>query len=310
MLRLFIATLALCWSLPILAAPKVVVSISPLHSLVAGVMDGVAEPVLLIPATASPHAYALKPSDARALSQADMVVWVGEDLEVVLEQPLHALAGNAQVLELSTLPDIQLLPTREGGVWEKEAEHEAEHDGHGHGHGHGEVDMHLWLSPENARRIVAAVAVKLSAIDTAHADRYQENAQALTQQITAQEGKLREQLAPVSQRPYIVFHDAYHYFEQAFSLHPAGAISVSPDRSPGARRLGEIRKAIKTRGAACVFSEPQFRPATVKVVLEGTTAHAGVLDPLGAGLEPGKGQWFALMQRLADNLTACLAPAD
>ena len=110
MLRLFIATLALCWSLPILAAPKVVVSISPLHSLVAGVMDGVAEPVLLIPATASPHAYALKPSDARALSQADMVVWVGEDLEVVLEQPLHALAGNAQVLELSTLPDISGRP--------------------------------------------------------------------------------------------------------------------------------------------------------------------------------------------------------
>lgn len=302
--------LALCWSLPAQAVPRVVVSVSPVHSLVAGVMDGIGEPELLIPASASPHAYALKPSDARALSQADLVVWVGEDLEMVLEQPLHSLAGNAQVLELSTLKDMHMLSTRKGGVWEAEAADESGHEGHGHAHALGEVDMHLWLAPENARRIVSAVADKLATMDAVNASRYRANAQSVARRITALEEKLQRQLAPLHDRPYIVFHDAYHYFEEVFSLHPAGAISISPDRRPGARRLTEIRAAIKTRGAACVFSEPQFRPATVNVVVEGTGARSGVLDPLGANLAPGKTQWFVLMQQLADNLTACLGQAD
>lgn len=306
MLRHILLFLALCWSLPTLAAPRVVVSISPVHSLVAGVMDGVAEPKLLIPATASPHAYALKPSAARALDQADLIVWVGEGLEAVLEQPLHSLARNAQIVELMNLKGMHLLPGRKGGVWaQEEHEHEVEH----HGHEHGEWDTHLWLAPDNARRIVEAVAEKLSVLDAANASRYQANAEAMLKRIAVLEERLRSQLAPVREHPYIVFHDAYHYFEDAFGLQPVGAISVSPDRTPGARRLVEIRKSIKARGATCVFSEPQFRPSTVKVVLEGTGAHAGVLDPLGANLPPGKSQWFALMQGLADSLTACLAPA-
>jgi zinc transport system substrate-binding protein len=226
---------------------------------------------------------------------------------MVLEQPLHSLAGHAQVLELSTLKGMHMLPTRKGGVWEGEEEHEHVHEGRGHEH--GVVDMHLWLAPDNARRIVMAVAEKLAMLDAANAPRYRANAQSVIKRITALEEKLQQQLAPVHDRPYIVFHDAYHYFEEAFSLHPAGAISVSPDRSPGARRLSEIRTAIQSRGAACVFSEPQFRPASVRVVVEGTGVRTGVLDPLGAAVKPGKGQWFALMQGLADSLTACLAPA-
>jgi zinc transport system substrate-binding protein len=266
-------------------------------------MDGVAEPQLLIPANASPHAYALKPSDARALSGAELVVWVGEALEVVLEKPLHALAGKAQVLELSTLEEMQLLPTREGGVWPEEVEHEAEHAHHGH----GEMDTHLWLSPANARQIVTAVAERLSDLDGANAERYRANADNMLRRISELERQLRGQLAPVRELPYIVFHDAYHYFEKAFLLHPVGAIAVSPDRRPGARRLVEIRDTIRQRGALCVFSEPQFRPATVQVVLEGSDARHGVLDPLGAELSPGKQQWFDLMQGLADNLVGCLA---
>ena len=303
--RIVVLLLAVCWSLPTLAAPKVVASIAPLHSLVSGVMEGVGEPQLLIGGGASPHAYALKPSDARALSDAALIVWVGEGLETMLEHPLHSLAGKARVLELGTLDGIELLPTREGGAWEGHAAEEADH-GHPQEHGHGEFDTHLWLSPHNARRIVAAVAEALSQLDPVHAPQYQANAGDMKQRIAALESRLLKQLAPVRERRYIVFHDAYHYFEEAFGLHPAGAISISPDRRPGARRISEIRRTIHDSGVTCVFSEPQFRSATVEVVLEGSDARHGVLDPLGSALEPGKEQWFKLMQGLANNLVACL----
>lgn len=305
--RKLLLLLALCWSLPVLSAPKVVVSILPLHSLVSGVMEGVGTPQLLIGANASPHDYALKPSDARALSEADLVVWVGENMETMLEQPLQALAGEARILELSTVKGMTLLPTRKGGAWEAD-EHVA-HGTHEKGHAHGEMDSHLWLSPHNARVIVAAVAGQLSLIDAANAKTYQANAALLEQRIASLDKRLKAQLAGVSERPYIVFHDAYHYFEQAYNLHPAGAIAVSPNRRPGARRIIEIRRAIRDSGAACVFSEPQFRPAIVDVVLEGSGARHGVLDPLGSTLPAGKGQWFALMQGLADSLTECLGSA-
>jgi zinc transport system substrate-binding protein len=308
--RKLLLLLAFCWGLPAVAAPKVVVSILPLHSLVAGVMEGVGTPQLLIGANASPHDYALKPSDARALSEAELVVWVGEGMETMLEQPLQALAGKARVLELSTVEGMRLLPSRKGGAWEAD-EHGDHGEVHGgHGHAHGETDSHLWLSPHNARRIVGAVAEQLSALDTGNAARYQANAAALDKKIAALGERLQAQLAPFRERPYIVFHDAYHYFEDAFGLHPAGAIAVSPERRPGARRIVEIRQAIRDSGAACVFSEPQFRPAIVDVVLEGSGARHGVLDPLGSTLPAGKGQWFALMQGLADSLTGCLTGAS
>jgi zinc transport system substrate-binding protein len=301
--RILLLLSVLCWGLPALAVPRVVASIPPLDSLVSGVMDGVGKPLLLIGGGASPHDYALKPSDARALSDADLVVWVGEGLESMLEQPLHAIASRARVLELSTLKGMHLLPIREGGVWEAHAE-----AGHAAEHGHGEMDPHLWLSPDNARRIVAIIAQTLVELDPANAPRYRANADSMAKRIDALAKRLAQQLAPLRQRRYIVFHDAYHYFEEAFGLHPAGAIAISPERLPGARRIAEIRRTILDSGVACVFSEPQFRSAIVEVVLEGSGARHGVLDPLGADLPPGKGQWFALMQELADNLTGCLAP--
>lgn len=302
MLRpLFFVFLLTC-SLPLAAAPRVVVSIAPIHSLVVGVMDRVAEPQLLIPPGASPHAYSLKPSDARALADAQLVVWVGENLEPMLEKPLASLAGSAQAIELAGVEGMQLLNNREGGIWGEE-----HHDEEDEGHGHGEVDMHLWLSPANARRIVAVTADALSQLDPENAAQYGDNATAMQQRIEVLETRLRKQLAPFDDHPYIVFHDAYHYFEAAFGLNPAGAISVSPDLPPGAKRISEIRQTITQRKAACVFSEPQFQPRIVKVVLEGSGARHGVLDPLGAQLPVGKDQWFDLMQGLADSLNACLS---
>lgn len=296
----FLLFAALCWALPVAAAPRVVTTILPLHSLVSGVMEGVAEPRLLIGANASPHDYALKPSDARALAEANLIVWVGEGLESMLAQPLNSLAGNAEVLTLSKTEGMRLLPVREGGAWGVH-DHEEEH-----GHG-GEMDTHLWLSPNNARRIVAVIAERLGDMDPDNASRYQTNAATMTAQIKTLEARLQQQLAPVHELPYIVFHDAYHYFEEAFALHPVGAIAISPERRPGARRIIEIRKALRDSGARCIFSEPQFRPAIVEVVMEGSHARHGVLDPLGTSFTPGKGQWFALMQGLADSLSGCLA---
>jgi zinc transport system substrate-binding protein len=310
MTRIILLLALLCGSLPALAAPRVVASIPPLHSLASGVMEGVGEPQLLIGGGASPHDYALKPSDARALAEAELILWVGEGLEAVLEKPLHSLAGRSRVVELGALEGMELLPSREGGVWEGHAGEEAEEgpvDGHDEGHGHGEFDNHLWLSPHNARHTVAALAEALAQLDPANAARYRANAEGMAERITALENELKQRLSPLRERRYIVFHDAYHYFEAAFDLQPAGAIAVSPERRPGARRIAEIRRAIRDSGAACVFSEPQFRSAIVEVVLEGTGARHGVLDPLGSALTPGTGQWFALMRGLADDLEACLS---
>lgn len=297
---LFFVFLLSC-ALPLAAAPKVVVSIAPIHSLVAGVMADVAEPQLLIPPGASPHAYSLKPSDARALADAQLVVWVGESLEPMLEKPLAALAGSARVIELADVEGMQLLNNREGGIWGEG------HAGKKHeGHDHGEVDMHLWLSPANARLIVEVTAAQLAELDAANAQHYRDNAARMTKRIDALEQKLQAQLKPLRDTPYIVFHDAYHYFEKAFGLNPAGAITVSPDLPPGAKRISEIRQTILQRKAACVFSEPQFQPRIVTVVLEGSGARHGVLDPLGAELSLGENQWFDLMRGLADNLSGCL----
>jgi zinc transport system substrate-binding protein len=243
----------------------------------------------------------LKPSAARALANAQLVIWVGEGLEPMLEKPLHSLAESSRVIELAGVEGMHLLDNREGGVWGEE------HHGDTHeGHGHGEVDMHLWLAPENARRIVSVVASQLVELDSANAAHYQRNAAVMIKRIDALEQKLKLDLAPVHKIPYIVFHDAYHYFEEAFDLSPAGAISVSPERQPGAKRIAEIQQAIAERKATCVFSEPQFKPRIVMVVLEGSGARHGVLDPLGAELSPGEKQWFDLMQGLADNLSGCL----
>lgn len=325
MSRLIVVLFTLFLTQAALAAPKVVVSIAPLHSLAAGVMAGVAEPQLLIAANASPHAYALRPSDARALNQANLVLWVGEGLESTMTQPLASLSGKAHIIELAEAEGMWLLPGRKGGEWEGHAqaetshhdEHKHEHkhdhkDAHRqedqHDHQHGDIDSHLWLAPRNARRIVELLRDALLELDPVNAARYQHNAEEVLREIDALEQRLREQLAPVSNRPYIVFHDAYQYFEQSFGLHAAGAITISPERAPGAKRITEIRRVITEREAVCVFSEPQFRPAMVSVVLEGSAARQGELDPLGSTLTPSAQQWFGLMQKMADDLHACLNP--
>ncbi len=277
--------------------PAVVASIKPIHSLVAGVMAGVAEPELLIAGAGSPHSYALRPSQAQALARADVVFWVGEGLEGFLARPLASLSGDAAVVALGTAPGLHQLPTREGGLWE---------EADGHDQGHGQVDPHLWLDPRNAEAMVGAIAVALSEADPARAATYQANAAKVDADLADLDAELAARLAPVRDRPFVVFHDGYHHLEERYGLNAIGSITVDPLRRPGAGRLSAIRAKLTALDVACVFAEPQFRPALVDTVVEGTGARTGVLDPLGADLDPGPDQYVRLMDGLADALVGCL----
>jgi len=290
---------------PALAAPRVVVTIKPIHSLVAGIMAGVGEPALLIEGAGSPHYYSLRPSDAKLLSRADLVVRVGASFETFLNQSLASLAPTARIVSLDRLPGIDLLPAREGGVWEKHAEEQAVPAGEG-GLDHEEFNLHLWLDPQNARIIVAGLVKILAEVDPDDAPRYRANGAALEQRLTRLDRDLARQLEPVADRPYVVFHDAYPYLEKRYHLRAVGSVTVNPGRAVGARRLAEIRDKIKTTGARCVFSEPQFEPKLLGMLTEGTGAKVGTLDPLGADLQAGPDAYFLLMHHLGDSLRGCL----
>ncbi|MGE0254933.1 MAG: zinc ABC transporter substrate-binding protein [Alphaproteobacteria bacterium] len=302
-------------------APAVVASIPPVHSLVAAVMAGAGTPDLLIPGAVSEHTYTLKPSDARLLDRATVVFWVGPPIEGYLAKPLAALAGRARVVELLEAEGVERLPARSGGVWEEHA-----HDDH-HDHDHGEaagkrddhddhdddhaghdaaVDGHVWLSPLNARAIARAAAATLGAADPANAARYAANLAALESRLAALDEELKATTAPVRGLPFIVFHDAYQYLEQAYGLASAGSITVSAERKPGARRLAELRAKVREAGARCIFAEPQFPSTLVRTVAEGTGARTASLDQLGAGIAPGPDLYFVMMRRLAGDLAGCL----
>lgn len=325
------------------AAPDVVVSIKPIHSLVASVMQGVAEPKLIVDGAASPHTYSMKPSNAKAVAEADVVFWVGPSMEAFLDKPLDALGGKAMVVALGDAPGLEKLAFREGGPFEEhddgdehgeahdhagahahedghdhaaEAAHHGEHDhdekAHDeqaheeHGHSHEGFDTHLWLDPENAKAMVKEIETRLVAADPANVAIYTRNTIALLKRIDAMDAEIAATVAPVKDKPFIVFHDAYQYFEHHYGVKVAGSITVSPETAPGAERLKEIKAKIAGLGATCVFAEPQFTPKLINVVTEGTSAKSGVLDPEGATLKAGPELYFELMSNIATSLNDCL----
>lgn len=289
-------------------APRVVASIQPVHSLVSTVMDGIGEPFLIVRGYGSPHNYQMRPSEAQALQDAEVVFWVGEGMETFLMRPLAALGARARIVELMDLDGLVLHEPREGGAFET---HVADHDhGHGHAHddhGHGPYDAHIWLDPDNARIMVEAIALTLAEVDSANAERYLANAEAARARLAALDEELETILAPVRHAPFVVFHDAYQSLERRYGLNAVGAITVAPDRMPGARRLSEIRARIRALGARCVFREPQFESALIATVVGGTGAEVAVLDPLGADLEPGAEAYLAMMRANARAIAGCLA---
>lgn len=296
--------------------PEVVVSIKPVHALVAGVMGDLGTPMLLVKGANSPHSYAMKPSDARALQEADVIFRVGENLEVFMNHPLETLGAKATVVDLAEAKGIETLGFREGALWEEDEhhhdgeEHETAEDDHeeaDHHHDHHGADPHVWLDPVNARAMVDAITEKLAAADPEHAEAYAANAARMNGRITELQEEIAAELKPVEGRPFIVFHDGYHYFEHRFGVEAAGAVAVDPERQPGAARVTEIRERIEKADAVCVFTEPQFQPRLVKTLIEGTDARSGVLDPLGADLPEGAGAYEALLRNLAKSLESCLA---
>ena len=295
---------------------NVVTSIKPVHSLAASVMQGVATPTLLIAGAGSPHTYALKPSQAKTLQEADVIFWIGHDLEAFLEKPIEAIAANALSLELSQSHGLKKLAFREGGAFDSH-DHD-EHDEHGHdehdhdkhdeheGHDHGEFDPHFWLDPKNAIAMVAEIQEHLSKIDPGNAATYQSNAANISSQLDTLIAEIDAELEPVKNQGYIVFHDAYQYFEHRFGMSAIGSITVSPEVMPGAERISSLQAKVRELGAGCVFSEPQFEPKLAEVVTENTQAGKGVLDPLGAALENGPSLYFDLIRNMAKSLKDCL----
>lgn len=280
------------------AAPKVVVSIVPLHSLVAGVMEGVGTPELLMQSVNSEHSSSYSPQQISDLGHADVVFIIGDNLEVKLGEISGTETVNGKKFEkLDQASGIIKHSIREGGNWEIDADEPETGN---------TVDPHIWLDPENAKAMTLTIAAALVLADPANANTYNTNMAKQVEGLDQLETEITSALGSVSHKPFIVFHDAYQYFETRFGLHAAGSITDYSAAAASAKRLDEIRTKIISSKAACVFKEPQYSDASVKVVTEGSPAKIGVLDPIGAGLTPGKDAYGVLLRNLTKNLTDCL----
>jgi zinc transport system substrate-binding protein len=291
------------------AGPRVVTDIAPIQSITARVMAGTGEPDLLLPPGASPHSHALRPSEARLLQDADLVVWVGPALTPWLADLVDALAPRATVLSIEDAPGIAPLSVRADGPFEADHDHD-DHDGHDADHEAGPEaapDGHLWLDPENAVAAARAIAAALGELDPANAAAYAANAEAFAAETADLARSLAARLAPLRGRPFLVFHDAYRYFEHRFGLPAAGSVALAEGAPPGAARVAALRDRVRREGIVCAFTEPQFEPRLLATIIEGSDVRTGVLDPLGASLPPGPGLYPALLEALADGFEACLA---
>jgi zinc transport system substrate-binding protein len=283
----------------------VVVTIKPIHSLVARVMEGVAEPTLLVEGASSPHSFSLKPSHFRAIGKAGVFIRVSERLEPFTGKIVRSLPDSVRLVTLADAPGIKLRNQRTTGTFEA---HGHDHDTAAPDEGAGR-DSHIWLDPDNAKAIGINVASVLGERYPQYAARFKANAARLGADIDALTAELTAVTAPLRDRPFVVFHDAYQYFDDRFDLDAVGSITVSPDVQPSAKRLSELRQKIRSLQAVCVFAEPLFQPRLVAALTEGTDARAGTLDPEGMSLSPGPQLYFTLMRNLAANLKGCLAPA-
>ncbi|AGB82776.1 ABC-type Zn2+ transport system, periplasmic component/surface adhesin [Serratia sp. FGI94] len=286
------------------ATAAVVTSIRPLGFIASAIADGVTETEVLLPNGASPHDFALRPSDLRRLRSADLVVWVGPDLEAFLSKPLQPIDAQKQ-LSVAALPAVKPL-------LQKDAEGGHDHEGHGdehehdHGHHHGEYNMHLWLSPEMAKVTAIAIHDRLLELMPQNKDKLDANLRQFENLLTQTDKNVGKMLTPVQGKGYFVFHDAYGYFEKHYGLSPLGHFTVNPEIQPGAQRLHQIRTQLVEQKAVCVFAEPQFRPAVINAVAKGTKVRSGTLDPLGSGIALGKDSYGNFLTALSNQYVSCL----
>ena len=318
--------LGLSLSIGVQAAPSVAVDIAPLHSLVSRVMEGVEKPSLLIPAGASPHHYTLRPSEAKVLADAELVFWVGESLTPWLENALDNLAGSAQKVEVLKIEGTTTYSFREGATFELhnhgeeghgdekhnknehyKEEKQAHHDKHEKdAHHHEGNDPHAWLDPENAKLWINHIRDALSKQNPENASNYNRNAAEAIASLDTLIQFTRSSIDKLDKPQFIVFHDAYQYFEKRFGISAAGAISLGDAEDPSPAHIKKIRDTVKKLAITCVFTEPQYNPGLVKSVFEGTSVTTiGVMDPLGANLATGSGHYEQLIKGMVFNLSQC-----
>ncbi len=317
----FIFSILFMGSFAAKAEIKVVTTIKPLHSLISNVMDGIGEPSLIIEGTTSPHSFVLKPSHAKLIEQANIIFWIGKDIETFMEKPLSSIAKNSKKISFMELKNIDKLKFREENIFEhddhdghghdEDKDHDGhghdedkDHDGHGHeGHHHGEYDAHIWLDPFNAKEMIHEIAHELSGLDPANADKYNQNADKTILAINKMVKKINENINKNAK--FIVFHDAYQYFEKRFGISTAGALTLNTDVLPGAKQISEIHEVISSKEIKCIFSEPQFNPKIIETIAKDTGIKTGVLDPLGSTFDANKSQYFKLINDLGNKLNDC-----
>jgi len=297
---------------PAHAEVRVLTSIKPLQLIAAAVQDGAGTPDVLLPPGASPHHYALRPSDVRRVGEADLLYWVGPDLEAFLPRVLEG--RQAPSLAVQELPGVHL---RRFGAEHSHADDghgDADHDehmdeddtGHDHEHRPGNLDAHLWLLPDNARAIAARMADDLAKADPANAARYRANLAAFEQRLSATDGRLKARLAPLRNKPFFVFHEAFDYFEEAYGLTHAGVFALGAEVQPGARHVAAMRAQLKAAGPSCVFSEPPLQPRLAQTLSDGLPVQLAELDALGFDLPAKAGSYEKLLENLGDGLAGCL----
>ena len=290
--------------------PQVVADITPVHGLVSQVMAGVGAPALIVQQGASPHGYALRPSDAAALEGADIVVMMGADLTPGLAQSVTTLAPDAVVITLLEIPATTLLASREGAVFglaaEDDHDHDHDHDhGHDDDHDHGGVDPHAWLDPDNAIAWLDVIAAALTDADPDNADTYRANALAGRADLGALAESLAVPLTPARNGQFVVFHDAYQYFEARFEIPVMGAIALSDASDPSPARIAALRDLARDRQISCALAEPQFSPGLIAAIFEGTDIRTAVIDPMGSDIPPGPGFYPALILSMAETFASC-----
>lgn len=306
MFRRFLLTLmgGLALSFPLMAAtPKVVTTIKPLQLIATAVLDGIAEPAALLPPAASPHNYALRPSDRRQLAAADRIYWVGPDLERFLQRLLDS---QPAALRLDQIQGLTLRYFGDDPQHHDESGHDHDHDHDQHDHAPGTLDSHIWLAPDNARLIARWMAEDLAQLYPQHRQRLQHNASEFDQRLQHLESQLQQRLRPLAGKPYFVFHDAYGYLEHSLGLQPRGVFTLSAEIQPGARHVQALRQTLTSAGPSCVFREPQFPADRVHSLSAGLPVHIAELDPLGTDVVVDARGYERLLAELGDSLGNCL----
>lgn len=292
------AVIALLTSpLALATPPKVLTTIKPLQLISQGITDGVSDTEVLLPAGASPHSHSMRPSDARKLHSADVIFWIGPDMESFLPRVLP----NSEKVKTLAMMDIKDIKLRKSGTDEVHS-----HDHHHHDHDHGEFDPHIWLSTDNGRAMAQAIAETLSDMDKENAKRYRVNLEKMLAELDKTDQRNKKQLTGLNKKPFFVFHDAYGYLEDQYDLNVAGHFTLSPEQQPGARHLSTLRKTLKDSGKTCIFREPQFHPAYIDRITEGLPVKVGLLDPLGGNIEVKSDGFPKFINSLVDNIQDCL----